>query len=248
MGFPFSRRALLAAGLTLPAARAFAFGDSARFIPAVAQHGGKWDTRASGLRRLAWELQRRTSIEVVLEARALPLSSPRLFEHPFLYLGGDGEIPALKADEVENLRRYLTFGGFLFADANDGSDGNGFDQSFRRELARVLPQAPLAQLPSTHVVFKSFFLLDAAPGRVLNKPWVEAASVGRRAAVVYSQNDVMGALNRDDGGTFEFEPVPGGERQREYATRLAINVVMYAMCLDYKDDAVHLPMIMKRRR
>src|SRR3954469_12078285 len=190
MPYSFSRRMLLA-GLALPAARAFAFGDSSRFIPAVAQHAGKWDVRGSGLRRLAWELQRRTSIEVVLEARALPLSSPKLFEHPFLYLGSDGELPPFKADEVENLRRYLTFGGFLFADANDGSDGNGFDASFRREIARVLPQSPLAQVPSTHVVFKSFFLLDAAPGRFLNKAWLEGASIGRRAAVLYSQNDVI---------------------------------------------------------
>ena len=49
MPHSFSRRALLAGGLCLPAARALAFGDSARFIPAVAQHNGRWDTRASGL-------------------------------------------------------------------------------------------------------------------------------------------------------------------------------------------------------
>jgi hypothetical protein len=149
---------------------------------------------------------------------------------------------------VENLRRYLTFGGFVFADANDGSDGGGFDASFRRELRRVLPQSPLQALPSSHVVFKSFFLLDSAPGRLLNKPVLEAASIGRRAAVLYSQNDVLGALSRDEAGTWEHEPVPGGSRQRELATRLALNVAMYALCLDYKDDAVHLPVIMNRRR
>ena len=49
-------------------------------------------------------------------------------------------------------------------------------------------------------------------------------------------------------GTWEFEPAPGGSRQREMATRLALNLVMYALCLDYKDDAVHLPVIMNRRR
>jgi hypothetical protein len=242
-----SRRAFLTAAGALPFS-AHAFGDASRFIPALVKHGGRWDARASGLRRLAWELQRRTSVEVQLEARPLTLDSPRLFDHPFLYLSADGDFPPFTQVEIESLRRYLTFGGFLFADANDGSDGAGFDFAVRRELARVLPQSPLTALPSTHVIFKSFFLLDSAPGRFLNKPNVEACLVGKRAAVVYSQNDVMGALNRDDGGTFEFEPVPGGERQREYATRLAINVVMYAMCLDYKDDAVHLPMIMKRRR
>lgn len=244
----FPRRTLLAASTALTATRAFGFGDASRFVPAVAQHKGHWDVRNSGLRRLAWELQRRTSVEVVLEARPMKLDSPELFEHPFLYLGGEGELPALTDSEVENLRRYLTFGGFLFADANDGSDGNGFDASFRRELSRVLPNAQLGALPSTHVVFKTFFLLDAAPGRLLNKPELEAAMLGKRAAVIYSQNDVMGALARDESGGYLYDVSPGGDRQREYATRLALNIAMYALCLDYKDDAVHLPLIMKRRR
>lgn len=243
-----SRRQLVAGSVALVAARAHAFGDSSLFIPAVAQHSAKWDGRLSGLRRLAWELQRRTSIEVSLDVRPLALSSPKLFEHPFLYLGGDGDLPPLKPDEVENLRRYLTYGGFIFADANDASDGDGFDAAFRRELARVLPQSPLTPVPMAHVIFKSFFLLDAAPGRVLRKPQLESCNVGKRAAVMYSQNDVLGALARDEGGGYEHEVVPGGESQREYATRLAVNAVMYSMCLDYKDDAVHLPLIMKRRK
>ena len=123
----FPRRALLAAlpGLLL-ARRALAFGDGSRFVPAVAQHEGRWNTRLSGLRRIAWELQRRTSVEVVAEARPLPLSS-RLFDYPFLYFGGEGDFPPLPQSEVETLRRYLTYGGFLLADANDGSSGSGFD-------------------------------------------------------------------------------------------------------------------------
>lgn len=242
-----SRRAVLAATAALPSL-AGAFGDASRFVPGVARHQGRWDLRGSGLRRLAWELQRRTSVEVALEARPMALDSPHLFEHPFVYFSSDGEFPPLSGAEVENLRRFLTFGGFLFADANDGSDGAGFDASFREQMARVLPQSRLAPLPSTHVVFKSFFLLESAPGRLFSKPTLEACLINHRAAVVYSQNDVLGALNRDESGAWEFEPTPGGSRQRELATRLAINVAMYALCLDYKDDAVHLPVIMNRRR
>ena len=81
-GLRFRRRTLLRALSVLPAAalarRAAAFGDSARFIPAAAQHGGHWDARLSGLRRLAWELQRRTSVEVVPDARPVPLHTPKL--------------------------------------------------------------------------------------------------------------------------------------------------------------------------
>jgi hypothetical protein len=246
-GSALTRRALLGSALTLPAV-AGAFGDASRFIPAVAQHGGSWDVRASGLRRLAWELQRRTSVESILEARAFGLDSPKLFELPFLYLSSDRELPAFTAAQLENLRRYLTFGGFVFADANDGSLGAGFDASFRREMARVLPGVQPRPLPATHVVFKSFFLLDTAPGRTLTSAQLDAWMIGKRAAVIYSQNDVMGALARDESGTFEFDVTPGGERQREYATRLAINIAMYSLCLDYKDDGVHILEIMRRRR
>jgi len=246
-----SRRSFLKATAALPllaSARARAFGDSARFIPAVGQHGGRWDARLSGLRRLVWELQRRTSVEVMPDARPFPLNSQKLFEYPFLYIGGDGDMPPWREDEVENLKRYLTFGGFILGDANDGSDGGGFDASFRREIARVLPQAPLTAVPAQHVIFKSYFLLDSAPGRYLHKSQLESCNLGRRAAVVYSQNDLAGAWARDEGGGYQYEVSPGGEAQRELAFRLGINLCMYALCLDYKDDAVHLPSIMQKRR
>jgi hypothetical protein len=228
--------------------RAWAFGDSARFIPAVLQHKGKWDARLSGLRRLAWELGRRTSVEMVPDARPLAPNSPKLFEYPFVYVGGDGPLPPFAPDEIENLRRYLTFGGFLLADANDGSDGSGFDADFRAQVAKLLPQSPLTPVPSEHVIFKSFFLLDSAPGRLLKKPQLLACNLGKRAAVVYTQNDLAGAWNRDESGDYDFEVTPGGESQREIAIRLGINLCMYALCLDYKDDAVHLPLIMNKRR
>ncbi|MCY1081314.1 DUF4159 domain-containing protein [Archangium lansingense] len=248
---PLSRRTLLlgsAALVPLLSGRARAFGEKSRFIPAVARHGGRWDARLSGLRRITWELQRRTSVEVLPDARPFALSSPDLFDYPFLYLGGDGAFPPFSEAEVENLRRYLTFGGFLLADANDGSDGEGFDASFRREMARVLPQSPLTPVPSGHVVFKSFFLLDSAPGRLLNKPQLLSANLGKRAAVMYSQNDLAGAWNRSEMGDYEFDVSPGGEPQRELAVRLGVNLCMYALCLDYKDDAVHLNLILNKRR
>jgi hypothetical protein len=103
-------------------------------------------------------------------------------------------------------------------------------------------------VPSTHVIYKSFFLIDATPGRLLNKPQMEACTLGKRAAVMYSQNDLAGAWSRTEAGDFEFDVSPGGEAQRELAIRTGINLLMYALCLDYKDDAVHLPIILNKRR
>ena len=74
-------------------------------------------------------------------------------------------------------------------------------------------------------------------------------ALGRLAPVtaVRGNND-RGAWARDNFGNWEYECVPGGARQRELAFRMGINLVMYALCLDYKSDQVHVEYIMRRRR
>ena len=42
--------------------------------------------------------------------------------------------------------------------------------------------------------------------------------------------------------------VHGGEAQRERAIRFGVNLMMYALCTDYKADQVHIPFLLKRRR
>jgi uncharacterized protein DUF4159 len=224
-----------------------ALGDASRLAVGHVQHGGNWNPRPSALRRLGWELTRRTSIETTNDAVPVRLDRPGLHRHPMLYLAGSGAMPPLSEPERAALRRHLQYGGFLLVDAADGSDGSGFDASVRRELARVLPAAPLQPVPRDHVLHKSFYLLDRQGGRVLVKPWIEAQVLDGRLAVVYSQNDLGGAWARTEIGDWEYPCTPGGEPQRETAIRIGVNLAMYALCTDYKDDAVHLPFIMRRR-
>jgi hypothetical protein len=247
-----SRRAFLrgaaAAATALAAPRAVrAMADGSKLVIGLVQHGGQWNPRPSALRRLGWELTRRTSIETANDAVPVRLDRPGLHRHPFLVLAGAGSLPPFSEPERAALRRHLQYGGFLLVDAADGSDGGGFDAAIRRELARVLPAAPLRPVARDHVLHKSFYLLDRQGGRLLVKPWVEAQALDGRLAVVYSQNDLGGAWARSELGDWEFACTPGGEAQRETAIRLGVNVAMYALCTDYKDDAVHLPFIMRRR-
>ncbi|HET9553618.1 MAG TPA: DUF4159 domain-containing protein [Anaeromyxobacteraceae bacterium] len=252
MARPLSRRTFLgslaaaAAGAALPGRARGATASSPVAVGQV-QHAGRWNPRPGALRRLGWELARRTSIETTPDAVPVRLDAPGLHEHPFLYLAGDGAMPPLGEPERAALRRFLSFGGFLLVDSADGSDGGGFDASIRAELARLLPAAPLRPVPQQHVLYKSFYLLDHQGGRVLVKPWLEAQTLDGRLAVVYSQNDLGGAWARSELGDWEYPCTPGGELQREVAFRLGVNLAMYALCTDYKDDAVHLPFILKRR-
>jgi hypothetical protein len=155
-------------------------------------------------------------------------------------------LPPLTNAERSRLAAHLRYGGMLVVDAQHGADA--FVDGAKREIAAVLPGAKLTALPTDHVLYKSFYLLDEAVGRSKNDKHLYGVELGGRTVVVLSTNDLSGALERDRFGTWRFECEPDGEAQREQAFRLAVNVLMYATCLDYKADQVHIPFIMKKKR
>ncbi|HET7784874.1 MAG TPA: DUF4159 domain-containing protein [Myxococcales bacterium] len=243
-----SRRTLLALPLLLAARKALAFGEEARFAFAQVRHRGRWDVRPDGLSRLSWEISKRTSIETSPVVKAIGLADPDLFRYPFAVLSSDQAVPAPADNEIAELRRYLSYGGFLFIDDASATRGGAFEQSARQLVSRIVPGGKLGRVSRDHVLYKSFYLLDGPAGRAASSPDLEGLELGGRLAVLYSGNDLVGAFARDSLGSWEFEVAPGGELQREKSIRLGVNIVMYALCLDYKEDQVHIPFIMKRRR
>ncbi len=245
------RRTVLAAGLVLAMTRrARAIGPGAKFRFGQLTLGATAPPRPNALRRMAWEIDKRTSIEVALEAAPVTPSSPDLHDTPFLYLAGDREFALPPREGIEALRRFLTFGGFLLADSAEGTTDGAFDKSVRALFGALYP-APavgLELVPADHVVYKSFYLLDRPLGRLALSPVMEGVTRGGRLIGAYVQNDMGGAWARDNFGNYEFTCQPDGERQRELSFRMGVNLVMYALCLDYKTDQVHVPFIMRRRR
>jgi hypothetical protein len=190
------------------------------------------------------EAEKRTSIATAREAVAVSATDARLADWPFMYWAGEGAMQPLPAADVTALRRYVKAGGTIFVDAAD----DAFEASVRPELARILPDGKLGQIPAEHVLYKSFYLVGSHGGRRAARPYLEAMPDEDRLGIILSANDHGGAWARDDFGRYEFEVTPGGDAQREMAMRFGINLLMYALCLDYKDDQVHIPFIMRRRK
>src|SRR3954464_4895161 len=88
-----TRRQLLsgaAMALLLSRAKlARAIGPASKFRFGQLQLGAAWNPRPSALRRLGWEIEKRTSIDVELEAAVVTPTSETLHETPFLYLAGE---------------------------------------------------------------------------------------------------------------------------------------------------------------
>jgi hypothetical protein len=226
----------------------FAMGETSKFVFVQMEYSqGNWNTRPNAGKRLMWEVVKRTSIEARLDTTTIRPSDIRLFEYPFLYMSGDNEFPPFTEAEINNLRLYLEFGGTLLIDDCIGKTDFGFDKSARREVKRLFPNKALERLPAEHTIFKSFYLLNRAYGRIAEKSFLEGITLGDRTVIIYSQNDLGGAWSKDTLGNWEYEVTPGGETQRNMAFRLGINIIMYALTGNYKQDQVHLPFILKRR-
>ena len=233
--------------LAVPVA-ALAIGKDSHFVLAQLKYDGNWDVRPDPGRRLAWEVVKRTSVEAQFRTEVVELSSPDLFRYPLLYICGDSEFDPFSKASRDRLRKFLELGGLLVADDCVGQDGSGFDKSFRREVAALFPEQKLDKLDEEHSLFRSFYLIREVRGRVALKPYLEGVAIGDRTPILYSRNDLAGAWAYDPFGNWEYEVFPGGKTQREWAIRLGVNLVMYALTVNYKRDQVHVPFILKRWR
>ena len=212
----------------------------------IKYRGGDWNPHALAVTPLLEELMQRTSVDAAPTRRDMTLTDPELFGHPFLYMTGKYDFEPFTGEEIDNLRRFLSFGGFLLADDALGQPGYGFDQSLRREMKRVFPDKDFTRVPAGHPAMRSFYLLRKIGGAKMVHPYVEGINVGPSTPVVYCQNDLGGAWEKDQLGNWVNPCTPGGEEQRRDAFHLGINLILYAMTENYKDDLIHVPFIRRR--
>jgi hypothetical protein len=245
------RRDFLWAGLlgaiAAPAmARALGPAQSVRLPQLV--HNGRWQVHPGALTYLAAETGLRTSVAMHPDATTVSPFAPELHDSMILFVTGTGTF-SWTPEERLRIERWLGLGGLMVFD-NAGVTGPDadFDASIRRELKAIFPQAPIERVSPEHVIFRSFYRLDYPSGRALHKPFIEGIRVGSRFCVFVLHNDLLGAMATNDGRTFLHTPTPGGENQREMAIRFGVNLVMYATCLHYKDDQVHVDYLLHKRK
>jgi len=250
------REAISALGGALSAAavaallprEAWAFGEEGAFNPRILLTGtARWEgVRTSAPGRWSEELVRRTSAPARLSPTTVRADNPALLAEPFAIWGGEDAPPPLTERETLGLRRFLALGGVLLVD-DFAPESGAFGKAARREIAKVLPDGSAIPIGTESVLFRSFYLLRRAVGRIEGPPKLEAILRGGIPQVVFSSHDLLGALARSASGTHPLVVVPDGEVQRELASRLAVNVAMFVLCSNYKDDQVHAPFLMRRR-
>ena len=206
----------------------------------------------SGLRGVTLELKRRTTVEPE-EPRGVNLETDMLSIYPLIYWPVSRDAPQLTEDQASAVNAYMAAGGTVVFDTMDAGDRISGSTARHPGLARIsdsLDIPPLTIIPEDHVLSKSFFLLPKYPGRWSNGDvYVDAGGIAARdgvASVIVSSNDWASAwsVSEDDAwiGTVD-DTTP---RQREFANRTGVNLVMYVLSGNYKADQVHYASILER--
>lgn len=245
----WTRRAVLAGGAALLAAgRARAFEKASRVDVAEIQLDNSTTSRPAAWRRLLFEVMQSTSVEANPDAVQVRPEDPELFAHPFSALIGTGSLPTLSAAATEQIVRYLSYGGFLLIDDATATPDGPLARSVRDLCSRLFPTRPLSPLPSNHSIYRSFFLIDRPVGRTDASPVLEGVTVGPVTPLVFCPNDLSGALDRGPDGRDRYPVTPGGSTQRREALKLGINMVMYSLTSNYKQDQAHVLELIREGR
>lgn len=183
--------------------------------------GGDWYANPSSLPNLLTAIRARTALRVASQERVVRLTDPDLWEVPYLYMTGHGNV-RFSDEEARALRRYLEQGGFLHAD-----DNYGMNESFRRELSRVFPDRPLVEVPLDHPVYHVVYAVPEGLPKIHEHDGHPAQGfglfIGDRLALFYSYESDLGD-GWEDPGVHDDPP-----EARERALRMGVNLFVYAV-------------------
>jgi hypothetical protein len=184
--------------------------------------GGDWYEDRTSIVNLLRFVRERTTIPLAGDKESIvEPGSAALFQYPFVFACGHGNIK-FTPDEVENMRRYLTTGGFLWVD-----DDFGIEPSLRREMKRVFPEQPFVELPFSHPIFHQLYEFPHG----LPKVHEHDGGPPRAFGIVHDGRlVVLFTFDTDLGDGLEDEEIHHDPAdKREAANRMAMNIVNFAL-------------------
>jgi len=110
--------------------------------------GGDWYANLeTSLPNLIEFCNRNLGTSISKEQAIVEVGDRSIFNYPFVHLTGHGNI-SFTDQEAQNLRKYLSSGGFLHID-----DNYGIDPFIRAEMQKVFPELEFIELPPSHPLF-----------------------------------------------------------------------------------------------
>jgi hypothetical protein len=222
----------------------------------------------AGLQGLTLFLAQRTALEPG-EPIGLDPARDELAFYPLIYWPIVASAPKPAREALEHIDAYMKQGGTVLFDTRDaveapagpGGETRGPGMQALRNILASLDIPELEPVRRDHVLTKTFYLLKDFPGRFASgQLWVEALPTAEEeepesrparagdgvSSIIITSNDFAGAWAMRPDGQAMLPLVSGEPRQREFAFRAGVNIVMYTLTGNYKADQVHVPALLER--
>lgn len=109
--------------------------------------GGDWYVSPTALPNLIRFCNKNLGTNINEEETVVDVGSKDIFNYPFVHLTGHGNI-LFSPSDAENLRTYLSGGGFL-----NINDSYGMDKFVVKEMKKVFPELDFMELPVSHPIY-----------------------------------------------------------------------------------------------
>lgn len=119
--------------------------------------GGDWYANPTALPNLIRFCNESISTNLKDKPRTIEPQSKELYNFPIVFLTGHGNV-YFSDQASENLRNYLTSGGFLHI-----SDNYGLDPFIRKEMKKVFPELEFEEIPFDHPIYHQNYSFSALP-------------------------------------------------------------------------------------
>jgi hypothetical protein len=222
----------------------------------------------AGLQGLTLFLAQRTALEAG-DPVGLDPARDELAFYPLIYWPVVPGAAKPSREALERIDSYMKQGGTVLFDTRDavevpagpGGEARGPGMLALRGILAGLDIPELEPVPRDHVLTKTFYLLKDFPGRFASgRLWVEATQTENDddtttrparagdgvSSIIITSNDLAGAWALRPDGQAMLPLVSNEPRQREFAFRAGVNIVMYTLTGNYKADQVHIPALLER--
>lgn len=202
----------------------------------------------AGLKGLVLETTKRTLADLA-QVKGVDVERDDLSFYPLIYWPITPSQAPVSPQAAEKLHHYLANGGLILFDTRDGYQTNRVNSDLLR-ITRNMTIPDMTPIPVDHVLRRSFYLLNNFPGLYDSydfwiAPVPETINDGV-APILVGNNDWASAWAVNNNNAPMIAIPTGGERQREMAYRFGVNLVLYTLTGNYKDDQIHIPFILER--
>lgn len=181
--------------------------------------GGDWYANKTALPNLIRFCNHNMGTDIAREEDIVEVGSPDIFLYPYVYMTGHGNV-VFSSQQAENLRNYLTSGGFLHID-----DNYGLDQFIRLEMKKVFPHLEFVELPFDHPVYHQKYQFTDGLPKIHEHDGQPAQGLGLihegRLVCFYSYESDLG--NGWEDQVIYNDP----EEVRQKALRMGANIISY---------------------